>query len=173
VKAESKISAPTIEFRPEKPYVGMRTVTPFEGMFAVVTAQLKTLRKWVNQQGIAEQGPFFLRYYQIDMQGPMDIEVGFMVTAPLPGDERIKPGLVPAGRYAHLIYSGNGLKGNKALLDWAKANNITLDRWNEPAGDTFRCRYEAYLTDYRIEPRKLLWEIDLAIKLADEQPALA
>ncbi|MCE7981327.1 MAG: hypothetical protein DYG89_09065 [Caldilinea sp. CFX5] len=167
MKAENKIGAPTIAYRPAKPYIGIRTVTPFAGMFAVVTTHMKTLRQWVNQHQIAEQGPFFLRYYQIDMQGLMDIEVGFKVTAPVPGDERIKPGLLPAGRYASLVYSGNGLKGNKALLDWAKTNNITLDRWAEPAGDTFACRYEAYLTDYRVEPRKLLWEIDLAIKIAD------
>lgn len=167
MKAENKIGAPIIAFRPAKPYIGIRTVAPFAGMFAVVTTHLKALRKWVNQHKLAEQGPFFLRYYQIDMQGPMDIEVGFMVQSPLPGDEQIKPGLLPAGRYASLVYSGKGLQGNKALLDWAKANQIALDRWNEPAGDTFACRYEAYLTDYRVEPRKLLWDIDLAIKIAD------
>lgn len=170
MKAENKIGTPKIEYRAEKPYLGIRTTTPFEGMFAVVTSLLKELRKWVNQHSIADKGPFFLRYYQIDMKGQMDIEVGFLITTPLAGDERIKPGRLPAGRYANLIYSGNGLQGHKALLDWAKANNLTLDRWHAPTGDVFGCRYEAYLTDYRIEPRKKLWEIDLAIKLAEDQP---
>jgi len=36
-----------------------------------------------------------------------------------------------------------------------------------PAGDAFACRYEAYLTDYQVEPRKTKWQVDLAIKLAD------
>lgn len=46
MKAENKIGAPLIAFRPAKLYIGIRTVTPFAGMFAVVTAHLKTLRKW-------------------------------------------------------------------------------------------------------------------------------
>jgi hypothetical protein len=29
-------------------------------------------------------------------------------------------------------------------------------------------KYEAYLTGYRSEPRKLLWDIELSIKLADD-----
>lgn len=165
------ISEPKVEYRAEKLTMGIRTIAPFKGMFAVVDQLAKELRTWVKQQGIADQGPFFLRYHVIDMNGPMDIELGFVVTSPLPGDERVTPGILPPGRYATLIYTGSGLQGNKALLGWAKAHNIALDRWNEPMGDAFRCRYEAYLTDYRVEPRKKRWEIDLAIKVADEQPA--
>lgn len=167
------ISEPKIDDHEEKLYVGIRTVAPFKGMFAVVDTLLKELRIWVKQHNIAEQGPFFLRYHVIDMQGPMDIEVGFVVLTHLPGDERIKPGVLPAGRYASLIYTGSGMPGNKALIGWAQTNGIAWDRWDDPAGDAFGCRYEAYLTDYRVEHRKKHWEIHLAIKLADDQPALA
>lgn len=161
------IGNPKIDYREEKHYVGIRTVAPFKGMFAVVDTLLKELRTWVKQQNIADEGPFFLRYHVIDMNGPMDIEVGFMVAQPLPGDGRVKPGLLPAGHYANLIYTGSGLAGNKALITWAKGNGYAWDRWDDPAGDGFRCRYEAYLTDYRVEPRKKRWEIDLAIKITD------
>jgi effector-binding domain-containing protein len=162
------ISEPKIDYREEKLYMGIRTVAPFNGMFAVVDKLLKELRTWVKRHGIADEGPFFLRYHVIDMNGPMDIEVGFMVSAHLPGNERVKPGVLPAGRYASLIYTGSGMAGNKALIGWAQENGIAWDRWDDPAGDAFRCRYEVYLTDYRVEHRKTLWEIDLAIKIADD-----
>lgn len=163
------IGDPKIDERPARPYMGIRTIAPFRGMFAEVDKLLKELRKWVNSHGIAEQGPFFLRYHVIDMEGPMDIELGFVVAEHLPGDERVQPGVLPAGRYASLVYTGSGMKGNKALINWAKENNIGWDRQDVPEGDAFRCRYEMYLTDYRIEHRKTKWEIELAIKLADEQ----
>ena len=168
MKAENKTSEPKITHREAQHTIGIRTVTPFEGMFAEVTKLLKELRLWVNQHDLAEEGPFFLRYYVIDMKGPMDIEVGFITKQPQSGDQRVKPGLLPAGRYANLVYTGNGLRGNKTLLDWAKQNQIPLERWNEPTGDAFACRYEAYLTDYRKESRKKLWEIDLVIKVREE-----
>ena len=162
------ISEPEIAYRDEKQYLGIRTVAPFRGMFAVVEKLLKELRAYVKTHGVAEQGPFFLRYHVIDMKGPMDIEVGFIVSLPLPGDARVRPGVLPAGRYASLTYSGNGLAGHKALIGWAHANGVAWDRWDDNAGDGFRCRYEAYLTDYRLEPRKKRWDVDLAIKVADD-----
>lgn len=163
------ITEPKIDYREERPYVGVRTVTPFRGMFAVVDALLKELRGWAKAQGVADEGPFFLRYHVIDMNGPMDLEVGFMVLSPLPGDGRVRPGVLPAGRYASLTYTGSGMAGNKALIGWARDNGVVFDRRDDPAGDAFRCRYEAYTTDYRLEPRKSRWEIDLAIKVADTQ----
>jgi len=35
-----------------------------------------------------------------------------------------------------------------------------------PEADRFACRYEAYLTDPKLEPRKKQWKIELACKLA-------
>lgn len=96
--------------------MGIRTVTPFRGMFAVFDTLFKEMRVWVKQHGVANEGPFFLRYHVIDMSGPMDIEVGFMVLSPLPGDGRVEPSVLPAGRYASLTYTGSGMAGNKALI---------------------------------------------------------
>jgi hypothetical protein len=77
--------------------------------------------------------------------------------------------VLPAGRYASLIYTGSGYAGNKALVDWAKANGIAWDRWNDAKGDAFCSRYESYLTDPKVEPHKTKWKIEVAIKLADNQ----
>ena len=44
---------------------------------------------------------------------------------------------------------------------------MDFDRWDTEQGDNFRSRYETYLTDLTIEPRKSKWEIEVAIKLAD------
>lgn len=162
------IGDPEITFRKERLYMGIRTITQFRGMLAVRDELLKELRHWVNEHGIAEEGPYFLRLHVIDMEGQMDIEVGFIVPEHLAEDERIKTGVLPSGNYAHLTYSRYALRGNKALLNWARENGVRLDRWDDPAGDAFRCRYEAYLTDYRVEPRKSKWEVELAIKIADE-----
>ena len=168
-KMVNMITEPKISFRNAQHSVGIRLKTPFKGMFAVVDRLLKELRAWVKAHGIADEGPYFLRYHIIDMDGMMDIELGFIVQQPLEGDERVKPNVLPEGRYASLTYSRYALRGNKTLLGWIKENNISVERWNHEEGDAFACRYEAYLTDYRIQPRKSAWEVDLAIKVADNQ----
>jgi effector-binding domain-containing protein len=163
------IGEPRIEQHLERPYVGIRTVVPFKGMFAETDLLFKELRLWVIRQGLEDAGPFFLRYHVIDMEGPMDIEVGFLVAEPQAGDERVKPGVLLAGRYACLTYSGGGLRANRALIEWAKKEGIVWDRQNVQSGDAFRCRYEAYPMHTRLVPRKTK-DVELAIKIADDSP---
>jgi hypothetical protein len=103
----------------------------------------------------------------IDMKGLMDVETGFVVVSQQIGDERVKCDALPAGRYAHLTYSRYALRGNQALLIWVKEKKLEADREDTSKGDAFGCRYEAYLTDYRTEPRKTKWQVDLAIRLRD------
>jgi effector-binding domain-containing protein len=161
------IGDPEIKFREQRLSMGIRTIAPFRGMFAVRDELLKELRLWVQRHGIADEGSYFLRYHVIDMNNQMDIEVGYVVSKHLTGDDRVTPGVLPEGNYASLTYTRYGMRGNKALINWAKQNGIRWDRWDDPAGDAFGCRYEAYLTDYRIEPRKSEWQVELAIKIAD------
>ena len=167
VQFPPEIGSPDIDYRSARHYVGLQIITPFAGMFAQTDMLFKELRQWVNAHGFAEQGPYFLRYHVIDMKGLVDVEVGFVVTAPYIHDERVKDGVLPAGRYAHLIYSRYALRGNQALSIWLKEQNLDVDREDTSNGEAFGCRYEAYLTDYRTEPRKTKWQVDLAIRLRD------
>jgi len=163
------IGEPRIVKRTEQPYLGIRLQAPYRGMFTEVNKQFPALDKWLRRHGVAPAGPRFLRYHVIDMANEMDVEVCVPVATPLPGDGHAKLGLLPAVRYAILIYIGLGLAANKALQEWIRANNLQLDKWTDHKGDAFGCRYEAYLTDPKVEPRKKQWEIELAMKLADKQ----
>lgn len=165
------VSEPRIDDRMEQPYLGIRAQVPMSALSKNVSRLFKQLNAYVKENHIERAGSPFLRYYVIDMAGEMDIEVGIPVAAGLPGDETVRSGTIPAGRYASLIYTGSGLTGNKTLLDWAHARGLKWDRWQDPKGVAFRSRYETYLTDPKIEPRKTKWQIEVAIKLADDQPA--
>jgi len=168
MKAETIIGPASIGEKPERPYLGIRFETPFDGMFALVTKALKELRTWSKANSLADEGPYFLRYYQCDMKRMMDVEVGLMTPAGLVVQGRMQPGVLPKGRYATLVYRGNGLRGNQALMKWAADHGITFDPLVVGEVESYTCRYEAYLTDYRAEPRKLLWDVELSIKIADD-----
>jgi effector-binding domain-containing protein len=151
--------------------MGIRVQTPFKGMFTVIDKHLlKELRAWMQQEGIEPAGTPFFRFYVINMEGEMDVEVGIPVAAPLQGNERVHPGVLPAGRYASLVYVGSGYSGTVALINWANENRHAFDRWETPQGTAFQARYERYLTDPNIQPLKKKWECEVAIKLVDEPP---
>ena len=168
MKAENIIGDGSIVEKPARPYLGIRFQTPFDGMFAVATKNLKELRAWAKQHSLADEGPYFMRYYHCDMKAIMDVEVGFLTNSGHGGDGRIKPSFFPQGKYASLIYKGNGLRGNQALMKWAKDNGVAFDPIDAKLAESYVCRYEAYLTDYRVEPRKLLWDVELSIKVTDD-----
>jgi effector-binding domain-containing protein len=161
------VSEPRIDTRSEQHTIGIRVQTPMKGMFQVVDKLYKELSIWMKEHLMEPSGPWILRYHVIDMEGEMDIEVGIPVSEPLHVTGRVTAGVLPGGRYASLVYIGNGYTGNKTLIEWGKANGISWDRWDDPKGDAFRCRYEAHLTDPKVEHRKTKWEIEVAIKLAD------
>jgi effector-binding domain-containing protein len=166
-KVTTTIGTPKIDTRPEQAYIGIRTIAPFSGMSKVVTRISKEMNAWAKAHDVTPTGPPFLRFHVIDMRGEMDLSWGIPVGQALPADERVAPGILPAGRFASLIFSGSGLAGNKALIEWVRGNGMKFDRWDTEQGDNFRCRYEAYLTDPKVEPRKTRWQVEVAIKLAD------
>jgi hypothetical protein len=149
------IEGPSVVTRPGLPYVGIR----------VVNELLSELRGRVEQLGLSVQGHGFLRLHVIDMAGLMDVEVGLLTPERAEYEGRLCSGVLAAGRYATLTYKGVGTGANRALLEWARSRELFFDRWDVPEGDRFACRYEAYLTDPGLEPRKKRWEIELAFKL--------
>lgn len=160
------LAGPVVEQRGEMSTVGIRTIAPFRGMLATRDRLLAELVSWLDQHDVSVSGSFFLRLHVVDMSGPMDIEVG-VTEVQHHGDDRVRPVVLPAGRYATLTYRNHSLRANGALLDWVQAQGHTLDREPIAAGERFGCRTETYLTDPRSDPRKTRWSVQLAIRLAD------
>jgi effector-binding domain-containing protein len=164
------VGKPGVYERPDEHYIGIRTQTPFKGMFTVIDKHLfKELRAWMKQEGIEPAGQPFFRYYIINMEGEMDVEVGIPVATALSGNGRVCPGVLPGGRYASLVYRGTGYTGSGALTRWAIENGHAFDQWDDPKGTAFRARYERYLTDPNVQPLKSKWEVEVAVRLVDDQ----
>jgi len=160
---------PKIEARAEQPYMGIRLWIPSKDLSTWTTKLLKELRKWMTAEGLEATGPAFHRFYVINMGTEFELEVGVPVAKVLAGDDRVRPDIIPAGRYANLTYTGrnNAYKGNKALVEWARDNGVAWDRWDDPRGDAFRCRYESYLSDRLTDPDKATWRTNVAIKVTE------
>jgi effector-binding domain-containing protein len=163
------IGNPKLEERAAQPYIGIRTLATMQELSTVIPQTHMEIFGWLRKQGIAPTGAPFIRYYVIDMEGQMDIELGVPVASALPNYDRISSNVLPAGRYASLIYTGvmNGIEGNGALLDWGAAQGLVWDKWDTEQGDAFGCRFESFLTDPKDEPDLAKWETEVVIRLAD------
>jgi len=166
---------PKIENRNEQPYVGIRRQIPMHELPTVIPQHLGEVAAWLEQQRVEPDGPPLVRYHMCpasaDMAGMLDIGVGWPVATALAGNERIIADVLPAGRYAALVYIGveNGIKGNGALIAWAAAQGIQWDRWDDEAGDAFGGRVEYMLDGPADDPNPANWKTEVAIKMADDQ----
>jgi len=162
-------TSPKLEDRNAQNYVGMRMQAPVQSLKDVIPQLLGEVFGWLGQHGIQPAGAPFMRYHVINMSADMDFEIGVPVASAVSGDSRVCAGVIPAGQYVSLVYTGveNGFEGNKKLIDWASAKGIKWDRWDDKNGDAFRSRIEYFLTDPATEPNPAKWETEVAIKVAD------
>jgi effector-binding domain-containing protein len=166
------ITEPQVEDRPEQPYVAMRTQATMQELDIVIPQRLGEVFAWLAQQGIAPSGAPFARYLVINMMALLDIEVGVPVATALSGDDRISTGVLPAGRYASLVYTGidSGIEANAALLNWGAEKGLVWDTWKTEQGNAFGARLESFLTNPDEEPDRAKWKTEVAIRLAGDQP---
>jgi effector-binding domain-containing protein len=164
------IGEPKLEERNEQPYVAIRAQATMQTLDSVIPQGIGEVFAWLGKQGIAPAGAPFVRYLVIDMAALLELEVGVPVASALAGDGRIIPGMLPAGRYASLIYTGidNGIQGNWTLLKWGNEKGLAWDTWTTEKGDGWGARYESFLTNPDEEPDRAKWETEVAIRLADE-----
>lgn len=164
------LSMPRIVERAEQPYVAIISNVTMPEIGRTARTLLPEVFGWLRLHGIAPGGAPFFRYNVIDMDRQLEIEFGVPTDGIIPTDERVRPGSLPAGRYASLVHRGpyDGLyEANAVLIGWAKERGIRFDVQKTAAGDKFGCRLEIYLTDPQREPDPANWETEVAIRVAD------
>jgi hypothetical protein len=162
------ISQAKVDERGEQAYMGWRVQAAVSELPQVIPQGLDAVFAYLGEQGAPPAGAPFIRYHVIDMADKMDVELGVPVASPLPGNDQICPGKLPAGRYAALIYRdvSQGRPANAALIEWAAQQGLAFDRWDAPTGDAFAGRYETFLTSPADNPDPAQWDTEVAIKLA-------
>jgi effector-binding domain-containing protein len=156
---------PQILTRAEQPYVGIPATVTMSSMVQAIDSAYPQIFAWLAERGIAPSGPPFIRYLVIDMEADLEIELGVPVQASVEGDEHVRAGVLPGGRYISLLHVGpydQLIAANAALQEWAERQGATFDSWNTSRGSEWRSRYESYITDPSAEPDPSKWEVEVA-----------
>ena len=129
---------------PDQPTLGMRAVMPVGKLPEFFGKAYGGVMTYLGELGEYPTGMPFAAYFNLDMNA-LDIEAGFPVSKVFEGRDDIKPGIIPAGKYASTLHVGSydSVKvAYDALVQWAKENAF------EPSGIS----YEYYLNDPSSDP---------------------
>ena len=162
------IAAPALELRSAHHTLGIRVHAPFRGMLSIRDQLWAELIGWLDANNVPYAGRLYLRFYVVDMAGTMDMEAGVITSERLGGDDRIRPGELPAGDYVTLTHRDHSVQANRFLLQWAAKDQIEVDKTAVENGDHFSCRYERVLSDIRTERKRTKWLVQLNIRAAGE-----
>jgi effector-binding domain-containing protein len=163
---------PKLEYRNKQHYVAIRTQAAMNELPAVIPQLLAEVNAWLDKQPVTRISAPFIRYNVIDMQAKLDIELGWALSTPIAGEGRIASGVLPAGQYAVVVYTGpyeNLVEVTADLLAWAEQKKLA---WKMSAdGLTWGARLEFYLKgpESGLEPKK--WQTELAFLVAEGQQA--
>jgi effector-binding domain-containing protein len=159
---------PQIQQRAALTYAGIPVTVTMETFPEAADTTFPELFGWLAAHGITAAGAPFIRYHAIDMAVALDVEFAVPVEAPVEGSGRVRPGVLPGGRYVTLQHTGpyDGLvAANGALQDWAEQQGIALERSDD--GYRWHGRVEHYFTDPAAEPDPAKWEVEVAYLISD------
>jgi effector-binding domain-containing protein len=163
------LTVPKLEDRGEQPYVAIPARATMETIGPTLAPLVPEVFGWLEQQGVDPAGPPFFRYLVIDMDGELELEVGVPVATPVAGDDRLRAGSFPAGRYATAVHVGpyEGLAdATGSLLAWADENGVAWDVQETGKREVWGARAEFYITNPEEEPNPERWETELAFRIA-------
>jgi effector-binding domain-containing protein len=169
------MTEPQIQQRPTQPYLGIAGPIT-NGVPAFVDRAFPELFAWLADHGVTPAGPPFIRYRQLDSSGePLEIEVGAPVDGTADGDERVRAGALPAGRYLTLMHVGpyrsetvpDLAATRERLIGWAEQQGLVYSRETD-RGSTLPCCLERYLIGPLEEPDFTKWETEFAYLVLDD-----
>jgi effector-binding domain-containing protein len=159
---------PRVRERDEQAYAGIPVTVTMQTFPQAADATFPEVFGWLAERGIAPAGPPFIRYHVIDMDAELEVEFGVPVDKPVQADGRVRPGVLPAGRYVSLLHVGpyDGLvAANGAVQDWARRQGITLE--SSADEKLWQGRVEYYLSDPREVADPAQWQTEVDYLISD------
>ena len=114
-------------------------------------------------------GPAVFKYDVVDMPR-LVVGFGFVTPGPIVGSDRVKPGVLPAGRYVTATHTGpydNLEEATGEVIAWAHANGVRWDSRPEGSGERFASRFEIYPNGPNDEPDPNKWITEIWVKTRD------
>lgn len=157
------MSEPSLQQRGAQPYAAIRIRIPQSQISSACPPLIGEVFAWLAAQGLEPAGAPFFRYAHMEPDAEtIDVGVPLARKAPV-GDERVRTGLLPGGRYAVLTYTGpyTGVpQATQRLMSWVSQQG--LQQAVSP-GDHEMAYIEFYPTDPTREPDPQKWVTELAL----------
>ena len=120
---------------------------------------------YLEGAGVQELGAVFK--YDVVYMPRLEMQFGFLTAGAATGNDRVKPGVLPAGNYVTVTYVGpyeDLEQATAVVIGWARLVGIEWDSTPVPGGERFVSRFEIYRNGPMDEPDPNKFETEIWIK---------
>ncbi len=136
-----------------QPTVGIRTTVAMSEIGSAMGPLFGELSEHIAQSGQEPAGMPLARYHSPPGE-TVELECAIPVASPMPGEDRVRPGELPAGRAATVTHLGS--------YDGLPQTWMALTAWMESQGlEAADSPWEVYVNDPALEPDQSRWRTDI------------
>ena len=124
-----RISDVAISQKREQPILSIRTRTQVSKLPMLIGESYGKMSAYLKETGQLLADVPFVAYHNMDMQD-LDVEMGFPISEPLPGQNDIKAGSIPAGKFVFCMYRGSYSEIEPTyneMVKWIEDNGYKAD----------------------------------------------
>jgi effector-binding domain-containing protein len=140
----------------EQPTLIIRKTTAIADLPGLIGESYHKIVGYLDEIGELMSDVPFVAYHNMDMQN-LDVEMGFPVSRPFPGNDEVKPGIIPEGKVIFCMYRG-AYAGMEPL--YGEMSKWMTDNGYEPEIPV----YEYYYNDPEFPESEWLTKIVMPIK---------
>jgi effector-binding domain-containing protein len=162
------LTDPKVEERTEQHYMAICSEVNMKNISTVLPPLIPQIRAWMDKNNIIPSGPPFFKYFSMDKNDHLQVDVGIPVASPMRGEGKIVPDTFPAGKYATIIYTGDyrHLKdAHMKLEEWMTKKGLNDRLSGNEQKAVWRGRTEFYLVDESTEPDPEKWQTEITFLL--------
>lgn len=134
----------------------------------------RDLDKHLGELGLEERGPSIIRYRRSSEDGPLDVEIGWIMPEPVAVAPPFVAGYLPEGTYVVAWYNGaysRIAEATRELILWGEEEGVTWDVEPHPEGDRWGTWFELYLTEPSFGPEGPVGSVEVCVGIRDGKPA--
>ena len=128
----------------------------------------------LSELGLEERGPSIIRYRRSSEEGPLEVEIGWIMPEPVAVAPPFVSDRLPQGTYVVGWHNGaysRIAESTRELISWGDEQGVTWAVEPGPDGDLWASWFELYLTEPSFGPEGPVGSVEVCVGIRDEGPA--
>ncbi len=159
-----------IERREEYVYCALPAIIEGFEMPRQIREAYQALDEYLGSKGLDERGPSIIRYRRSSEDGPLDLEIGWIMPSQVESETPFVSDVLPAGQYVVGWHNGAYARiaeVTRELIAWGEDQRVAWDVAADSRGEAWGSWYEMYLSEPSYGPEGPTGAVEVCLRIRE------